>query len=452
MTFKNISQIEKYLFEHITKDKKKLFTGRKGIQRVRSALKELHNPQSKLKVIHIAGTSGKSSTAFLISNVLFSLGFKVGLHVSPHLLDIRERFQINNRFINKRKFCRYFNEILPIIQKKDGSSSEKLSYFEILVIFSCYVFSKEKVEYAVIETGIGGLYDATNVIDSGDKLVVLTKIGLDHMDILGKTIREITYQKAMIIQKKNMVVSCRQYQNAKKMIDKIAKANGARLFYLKENREYFNIKLALAGTKFDWKFQNFTLTDIEMVMVGRNQAENCALSLTAVALLSLRDHFRFKPESIKRMLARSSLPGRLEVKKIRGKIVILDGAHNPQKISSLLGNLNEILPNVKFNFLVGFKRGKAISWMLRQIIPSASTITVTSFFQENQEMQNFSEEAKKIKLSLRKMGFNRCQAIPASKKAFEIVIKKKGNVVITGSLYLISELYPITQKAGGDLP
>lgn len=445
MIFKNTFQIEKYLFAHIAKDQKKLFSGQEGILKVKSVLQELDNPQDQLKIIHIAGTSGKGSTAFLISKMLFEAGFKVGLHISPHLLDVRERFQVNNRLISQEKFLKYFNEIFSIIEKRDIQSSTRLSYFEILTIFSFYVFFREKVDYAIIETGLGGLYDATNTINAG-KLVVLTKLGLDHTNILGKTIAKIAYQKAMIVQDRNIVISCWQDKPARKIIEKIVRVKRARLFYVLEHLDYFNIKLTPTLTSFDWKFQDFTLQNIKMAMLGRNQAENCALALAAVANLSLRDHFSFESGKIRKSLSSARFPGRLELKKIRGKIVILDGAHNPQKMASFLANLNEIFPNGKFNFLIGFKKGKAISAMLHQIIPLSCSITLTSFFQGAQDMPNFSETAKKLKLSLKKMGFNRCQAVPKPKAAFEAVMAKEGITIVTGSLYLIAEIYPTIIK------
>lgn len=439
--FNETGEIEKYLFGHINKDRKKLFSGQKGIHKVNSTLKELGNPEKKIQIIHIAGTSGKGSTAFFISKILVSLGFKVGLHVSPHLLDIRERFQINNRCINKRKFSQYFNEILPIIQKRD-SSPERLSYFEILTIFSLHVFCREKVDYAVLETGLGGLYDATNAITDSRKTVVLTKIGLDHTEILGRTIKKIAYQKAMIIQSRSIVVSCRQSCSAQKVIRDIVNKKKAELFVLTENLHFSNIYSTLEGVTFDFKFYHLVLPCLKLAMIGRHQAENCALALATVWLLSRRNHFKLNKSKIRKVLKKSIFPARLEIKKIGGKNIIIDGAHNPQKMAMLLENLKEIFPNTKFDFLIGFKKNKNISKMLSQIMPFAWTVTATGFFLQNSNMPDFSEDPKEIISFLKKIGFHKCQAMMSSKEALKSVVKTSESLmVVTGSLYLISEIY-----------
>ncbi len=200
--FKNYSQILSYLYGFIPDRYSLKFSGQAGIERTKYLLQLLDNPQEKIKVIHIAGTSGKGSTAYLISKLLQHHGFKVGLQVSPHLIDIRERFQINNQLIPEELFVRTFQEIKPTIEKAKNSHWGKLTFFEILVSFAFYFFWKNKVDYAVMETGLGGLYDGTNVVENKNKLVVLTKIGLDHQWILGSTYEKIASQKAGIIKKK----------------------------------------------------------------------------------------------------------------------------------------------------------------------------------------------------------------------------------------------------------
>src|SRR3989339_1709335 len=229
---KTFKQAEAFLALHIPKTSTQTFPGELGLNRAKYFLHLLGNPQEKLKIIHVAGTSGKGSTCYLISSLLISQGFKVGLHQSPHLTDVTERFQINNQIISKKEFVFYLNKIIPVINMVGKTFHGQLTYFEILVGLAYLIFYEKKVDYAVIETGLGGKYDGTNIVSRSDKLSVLTKIGLDHINILGKTIEEIAYQKAMIINEKSQAISINQDPKAEKVIREVAKEKKAKLFFV----------------------------------------------------------------------------------------------------------------------------------------------------------------------------------------------------------------------------
>jgi len=160
------------------------------------------NPQDSLKVIHVAGTSGKTSTCYYITDLLVRSGMKVGLTVSPHMDSIAERAQVNGKSLPDDVFCDYFSEFMNLIE----SAPEMPTYFELMMVFAYWVFQKEKVDYAVVETGLGGLHDSSNIASRPDKLCVLTDIGLDHMHVLGRTIKEIAMQKVGIVKPSNTVV------------------------------------------------------------------------------------------------------------------------------------------------------------------------------------------------------------------------------------------------------
>jgi len=293
-------QAENYLNQYIGKGFKYIFQGEAGLERVKKFYKLLGNPQEKIKIIHVAGTSGKSSTCYLISSLLASQGFKVALTLSPHLVDVCERVQINNKKISKKEFVFYLNKIIPFI-------NGPLSYFEIMVGLAFYVFADKKVDYAVIETGLGGLYDSTNVISRSDKLSVITKIGLDHTNVLGKTIDKIAFQKAMIINKNSQAISIYQNPKVEKIIREVVEKKQAKIIFANKN----NYKLNL---------------------IGDYQKENASLALAAVSYLSQRDGFKLNNEKIKKIFDTANFPGRFDVKKIENKTIIFDGAHNPQKM------------------------------------------------------------------------------------------------------------------------
>ncbi len=169
MQIKTLSQFEAYLKTRIP-TREALFVGDLGLQRAKYFMRLLGNPQNKLKVIHIAGTSGKGSTAYLTSQLLQSQGFRVGLSISPHIFDIRERIQINNQLPTEKLILGYFNQILPTIEKMEKCRYGTPTYFEILVGLAYYIFAKEKLDYAVIETGLGGRLDGTNTVTNKNKI------------------------------------------------------------------------------------------------------------------------------------------------------------------------------------------------------------------------------------------------------------------------------------------
>ena len=242
-------QAQDYLFAHIPKSTGRKFPGEAGLERMRTLAEVLGNPQEKYQVIHIAGTSGKGSTAAMISTMLTSHGFKIGLQVSPHLLDIRERVQINNELLSKEKFVTYLNEIAPHVEKVSRGDCGQVTYFEILVALAYYAFWKEEVVYAVMETGMGGLYDGTNIIQNPEKLAVITRIGHDHTSILGKTLPEITQQKAGIIHQGNMVITVDQPESMLNVIKKAVEKQHSLLKIIRK-KDFSVISVTEQGTEF----------------------------------------------------------------------------------------------------------------------------------------------------------------------------------------------------------
>ena len=442
MTIKNFAEAKQFLHSHIPRGVKQKFPGALGLERTRYFLKLIGNPQNKIKIIHIAGTSGKGSTAYLTSLILKALGFKVGLHISPHLLDLRERFQINNQLINKEKFCFYLNKLIPYIEKVKKSRFGPPTYFEVLVVLAFLIFFEEKVDYAVIETGLGGLYDATNTITNKNKVVILTKIGFDHKKILGKKLKEIAFHKASIIQKQNTTFSIWQKPSARKIINQIAKEKQAKVYYLKKDTNFKNIIINKTKVIFDFNFLDTRIKKLEIGLTGSFQAENSSLSLAAVLFLSRRDGFTLNIEKIKKALKKAYFPGRFETFEVNKKTLIIDGAHNPQKMANFIKNLKKIYPQKKFVFLIAFKKGKDYHKMLKYIIPLASQIIITQFFINNQDLIHLSEEPETIVKILQKENFYQYQVIKDLKNALKFALDQKDQpIVAAGSLYLISEIY-----------
>lgn len=437
MKIKNLKQAQKFLYSFIPKNKKSQFPAEFGLKRAQYFLKILQDPQEKIKIVHVAGTSGKGSTCFFLSQVLESQNFKVGLHLSPHLIDIRERFQINNQLLTENKFCHYLNEILPKIQTMKESKFQSISYFEILVGLAFYIFAKEKVDYAVIETGMGGLYDGTNVVQNNNKVSLITKIGLDHTKILGNTYQKIAYQKGMIINQNSVNFSQKQKNSAKKQIGEIAKTKNARLEFIEEKQNY----QIISANEFEFKKHKFRLG-----LNGKHQIENCALALECLKYLSRRDIFEINWEKIKKKLIKVKFAGRGQIEKIKRKKIIIDGAHNPQKMNSLLKIIDYKFSNEKIDFILAFKSGKDYQKMLKKIVKKANKIYLTNFFTENQDLIHFCVDPNLIAKTLEKMSFNNYEIINNHNQVKNLIKNSKNNICLTGSLYLIGEIYPLIEN------
>ena len=435
MFIRTFNQAEAFLALHIPKTSTQTFPGESGLKRAKYFLHLLGNPQEKLKIIHVAGTSGKGSTCYLISTLLASQGFKVGLHQSPHLTDVTERFQINNQIISKEDFVDYLNKIIPIINLVGKTFHGSLTYFEILVGLAYFIFYDKKIDYVVMETGLGGWYDATNVVERSDKLAVLTKIGLDHTNILGKTLAEIAFQKAMIINENSQAISIYQDPRVRKVIEQVVKKKQTKILFINDNYH-----LNTDRTKM--------VNGFRLNLIGDYQRENASLALTAVTFLSQRDGFKLNKEKIKKVFETANFPGRFDIKKIKGKTVVFDGAHNPQKMAAFISSLIKEFPHKKFNFLLAFKKGKDYQNMLKIIILKTAVheIILTNFFTDNQDMINLSEEPVIIGQQLKKLGFTNFEIIPSLRKALKFILNKKEPIVVTGSLYLIGEIYKLIKS------
>ncbi len=443
-TFK---QAEDYLDAHIFNKPYLRFPGQLGIDRTMSLLKLLGNPQNKLKVIHIAGTSGKGSTTYLISHLLFNLGYKTGMQVSPYLTDVRERTQINNRSISKTQFVDSLNQVIPSVEKVAKSHLGAPTYFEIVTALAFLLFRQEKVDYAVIETGVGGLYDATNVVDRSDKIAVLTRIGIDHTKLLGNTLSLIAHQKAGIIGKNNLVVSVEQNAKVMSIFNDEARKKKGCLLFLKKGVNYKNITLSIYKTVFDFSFQNYNLKQINLALLGAYQAENATSALAVLKLLSQRDKFVFEEKKILLALKTAIFPGRMEVRKIRKKTIIIDGAHNPQKMSNFTQSLKLLFPPKKIVFLLSFKKGKDYRKIIKYLLPLASYIVVTSFSSVKQDLLHIAESPEKIKDIFTKLKFYKVKTESNPEKALKIALKKTSDaLVITGSFYLIKSIYSTIKK------
>lgn len=445
MVIKSFSQAISYLRQSVPSGSRR-FPGTLGLDRQKEILRLLDNPQDKVKTIHIAGTSGKGSTALYLSSLLTGQGFKVGLTVSPHLLDIRERFQINNQLISQKEFVFYLNQIIPVIEKIRKSDLGKPTFFEILIALAFHIFYQKKVNYAVIETGLGGLMDGTNTINSSEKIVVLTKIGLDHTHILGPNLTSIATQKAGIIHPHNPCFSINQTTLVKKIFDQVTASNQTSINYISRPKNISHITHKNFNLTYNFNFQNLCLKSITLNTIGLYQIDNSALALSVLQFISSRDKFTLNSKNIYRTLFSCQFPGRVDLRPVNQKYFILDGAHNPQKMSSLIRSLKLFFPNQKFTFVLAFKQRKDFSKMIKMIIPLADQIILTHFKVTSQDMIQLSQSHSSLNQVFSKLNFSQFRDIPNQTQALQLALKSPTPVVVTGSLYLLGEIYPLLNK------
>lgn len=446
---KTFEEAQQFIYKHIDADPKKRFAGEFGLRRGAYLLKLIGDPQNQLKVIHIAGTSGKGSTAFYVSQLLEAQGLKVSLTISPHLVDIRERCQINNRLISKKDFVELLNEIIPSINKMRRTEFKSPSYFEIMMAMFFKISLNREVDYAVVETGLGGLYDASNTITRTDKICVLTKIGLDHTEILGDTLYKIAEQKAGIIQRSNHVLCIKQAKQAEEVISAKVKSKFGKIDYIRDNENIFNLKNIGDKIVFDFKFKNQEFDRVVLNTSAIYQAYNAGLAMATIVYLSRRDKFSIDRKEIYKRLENISFSGRMENFRLGNRSIIIDGAHNPQKMKSLCDSLRKIYSE-KSVFLVAFRAGKDYKGMLKFLTPLASKIIITSYKMTTMDLAHSSEKPEDVEKFLKKTGFENTEIVYHSGQALDRLIGLKNRrSVITGSLYLLSTIYPSIKKKLG---
>ncbi len=425
MNFSEFSQVEDYIFSLIADSIDIGYRAGFALDRVKYALSLLDNPQEKTKVIHIAGTSGKGSTATFISDILIQHGFRTGLTVSPHLVDFKERIQINGELADNELLTKYFNEIFPIVEKVETSKYGKLTYFEIIIILAFYVFQKENVDYGVIETGLGGLYDATNCVTNENKLAVITRIGFDHTHILGNTLEEITTNKAGIVNKKQTLITLDAQSEIKKILVKRAKKMNSviKLVNLKDVR--------------NWLARN----NLSTLNLPDYQLENLSIAVESCNYLSRRDSWELRMELIQKVIDNFNFAGRFELLNYEGKDILLDGAHNPQKMESFLESLRMKYPGNIFTFIVAFKKDKDIDQMLKQISNLADSILVTTFHTTSQDFNHKSAETSALTDIARKFFSGNIFSFESVEECIKYALEysRSTPIIITGSLYLVGE-------------
>ena len=332
------------------------------LDRIRRLMHALGDPQEDYRCIHVAGTNGKGSLCAFMNSILMECGYRVGMFTSPYLRDFRERIQVSGEMISKEMLIDCYMRVMEAENKLEEAGFEPVNEFELVTAIGFLAFSAMQVDYVVLEVGLGGKSDPTNLI-TAPAVSCIMPISLDHTAILGDTIEQIAGEKAGIIKSGCPVIIARQPKEARKVFLEQAKSLGAKLYEAKEPRV---LSRTICGTTFLSGGEEYNIS-----LLGKHQAENAMVALGAASLLGLpHDH-------VKEGLKKASWPGRLQL--IPGDVdVLIDAGHNAAGIDALSSALEELFPDRRIISVVAMMKDKDYSYVLPQIAKRSSVLIGTT--------------------------------------------------------------------------
>ena len=398
-----------------------------GLETIQALLDELDNPQNSLQVVHVAGSNGKGSTCAFMACFLKHCGYKTGLYTSPHLSNIRERFRINGTWISQRDFDRHSRRVLRACRKVQRKMGHLPTHFEALTAIAFCWFKEQMVDWVVLEVGLGGRLDATNVI-SQPAVSLIAPVGLEHQNILGKTIGKIAGEKAGILKEGCLAAAVQFHPEAARVIDDIAQEKGSLLWLAGRD---FKFKKGPKG--FDWEGPGLT-GRFKLPGFPDYQIPNAALALAGI------QHLRGWGVSANRRLVQESFsgmrwPGRMEVIN-RKPLILLDGAHNPEAAQALYHSLREGYPHKRWIVLNGFLEDKDHAVVVRRL----KSLTLCSIVAEPDSDRK--KDGKDVFAAWEREGIPTI-LVKDGPKALDLALAKlrrcppRTGLLITGSFYLV---------------
>ncbi|MBR5559906.1 MAG: bifunctional folylpolyglutamate synthase/dihydrofolate synthase [Clostridia bacterium] len=406
---------------------------KEGLTNMRKVMARLGDVQNALAMVHVAGTNGKGSTCAMIERAMREAGYKTGMYTSPYIETYNERIRMDGKPIEGDKLAQLVEEVWPIIE---GCREEGLciTEFELGTVLAFLAFAKEKVDISIIEVGLGGRLDPTNIICP--LVSVITNVGMDHMHFLGDTIEEIAMEKAGIMKPDTPVVLGWQEENVRAALEQAAKA----LDISVTEPQAENVREEARSVAFDAQMGGETIKGITVSLIGRHQAQNACAALGALDVLKSRGYDRITEETIRRAFADVHWPGRLE---FFGN-VILDGAHNEPGVKALCAYMDAWLPKGKTVLLSGMMADKDTAVMTQMLAPRAMCVVAT------QPAIPRAMAAQELAKAFERQGMT-AYAVAEPKAALEKareIAGEGGTVLCAGSLYLIGEIRSLLRQEG----
>lgn len=418
-SIKTFDDVTCILAEHTPPERS--MAGNYTLDSMRAIMAALGDPQESYKVVHVAGTSGKTSTAYYVAALLRQIGNKVGLTISPHVDQVNERLQINLQPLDETTYCSEFNEFMNILNtlSKEKKLPKKPTYFELLVAFAYWEFARQNVDYAVVEVGLGGLLDGTNVITRSDKISVITDIGMDHVDILGHTLGEIAAQKSGIL------------------------LPGSTGFCLDQADEVINSFKNVAGIC-DSELRIIPYAPSDSVShLPLFQQRNFFLASRVANYVIERDALpRLTTEQLDKC-SHILIPGRMEIVTNSKGLFILDAAHNPQKMEAFIASVRKEFPDQKFVVLFALLRSKdgKLQAVLERLLPVTSHLIITEFI-AGQDLHKRSTPPDRIVEACLAQGFDSVEVIEDSELAVKSLYERPEKFhMAVGTFYLLHQVH-----------
>ncbi|MDP4144303.1 MAG: folylpolyglutamate synthase/dihydrofolate synthase family protein [Bacillota bacterium] len=422
-----------------------------GLERTEKILEILDNPHKNIKCIHIAGTNGKGSTTAMLCSILKEAGYSVGMYTSPYLEEFEERIQINNNNIAKEDLSNIITEVSYAVDGVIKQGYDHPTEFEIITCAAFLYFYKMRVDFAVVEVGLGGRLDSTNVITP--LMSIITSISYDHMQILGDTLEKIALEKAGIIKENVPVILYPQEKECELVIENIGKSKKSNLIkVLKEcgiyvkMREVSPINMYYDDSDTGIYAQQITIEtanrryNLNLALLGEHQILNCATVLNAVEEL-IHQGFVINDKAIQKGLIKVRWKGRLEVMN-KKPLIVIDGAHNIDGIKKLKDSIELYFKYKKLVLIIGVLADKQVKKMVETIAPIADRIITVTPHSERAEI---AEEL----LNIVKEYNNNCEAIVDYEEAYLKAVKyssAEDAILLCGSLYMIGDMRKIITK------
>lgn len=424
-------------------DRKK-FAEKPGLLRVHHLLYLLGNPERDVRAIHIAGTNGKGSTVAYLCRLFRQAGYTVGTFTSPYIRNFNERIRVNGESISDTDLVALIQMIQPLVEEMDQDPElEGITEFEIITAMMFYYFAKKKPDIAIIEVGLGGMYDSTNVI-TNPLVTAISTVGFDHMDILGNSLEEIAKQKAGIFKPNVPVVLGNLPDEAKKVCVEYAETLHCPIYQYGRDYtlKYLGRSQKRIGEKFNFKDDMRSAKRLVTPLIGQHQVENAAFALQIFDVIARRDKIRLSTNDIQHALNNVKWPGRMEIFQ-QEPLIILDGAHNEPAMNCLINNLKLEYQNYHVNVLFAAIQGKSYDAMIHCLESMDNVdITLVTFDSPKSltaEQLSVYENDDRVHISTN-----------WHKSFFEILNNTGENdmIVATGSLYFISEVREFLMGSG----
>ncbi len=404
------------------------------LRRMDELLERLGNPHLMGRTVHIAGTKGKGSTAAMIASVLTASGYRTGLYTSPHLIDIRERIRVDGHLINKSELIRQVASLKPEVDAINAKASYgRLTTFEILTAIGFAYFADAKVDFQVVEVGLGGRLDATNVVKP--EVCAITTLGLDHTDVLGDTLAKIAAEKAGIIKSSVPVISARLAPEAEEVIEMVCRRNDAQLFRVGRDITYssHSEKSDLQLFEIQGRLKRY---DIALPLRGRFQQENAAVAIGVLEVLAEKGH-RIEAVNIAEGLKNVRWPGRFQIVRSRPTIVV-DGAHNPQAARELKLAIEDFLSRRQQGdriLVIGASSDKDYQGLADELAPLFERVITTN----SRHPRALAREILAAEFARHGCIVEMADSVPEALRRSTEMAKSDGFVCATGSLFIVGE-------------